>query len=242
MNKIAPIDITIEDILNKKPKSNAQRPAWYLDKDSIRPKKQFRWTLKERAILYKMRIIQNKSISDIQKYFRIQNNIPIILGINDKNDKFSRTRLHNQIRLIRGSFNGLCHQCRKKLTKSDLKRINRIENKEDPSFGLCLSCTRKYSKYKRNKRLEILADGICPICVKNKVIKGHTTCKKCLSSSHRYRYLDGLCGRCGKNPLAENSIALCEECLDINRKTTFKARYKKLREEKKAAALKRKRK
>jgi hypothetical protein len=224
MKKIAPVDVTVEDLFYQTKKPGTQRKSWYLDKKNIRPKKQFRWTLQERATLYKMRITQGKSIPEIQKYFRRINNITTFLGVDDKSDKFSRTRLHNQIRMVRGSFNGLCHQCREPLKKSDLKKKN---EKKDPSLGLCSSCSKKTAIYKRDKRKNDLARGLCPICVKNKLLEGHATCIECLSSSHRYRYLDGLCGKCGEKPLAENSISLCEECLDKNKKNSLRYRCKK---------------
>ena len=216
---------TIEDLYPRTKKSALQRKSWYLDIKSIRPKKQFRWTLAERTLLYKLRVEKGMSIPEIQIYFRKKNKIPIYLGANDKNDKFSRTRLHNQIRIARGAFKGLCYKCRKPLTQRDLKRINK-KDKEDPSLGLCLSCTKKSAEYKKDRREEALKKGTCPICMKRKVIKGHTMCKKCLSASHRLRYIQGLCGRCGEKPLSKKSICLCDDCLGDNRKKSKAYRIK----------------
>ena len=226
MNK-APVvaNVTVGDLYPKTKKAALQRKAWYLDTKSIRQKKQFKWTLSERALLYDLRVKQGMSIPEIQKYFRKKNKIPIYLGVDDKNDKFSRTRLHNQIRLARGAFKGLCYKCRKPLTQRDIKRLNKKE-KEDPSLGLCLSCTQESAEYKRERREEALKKGICPICMKRKVAKGHTMCRKCLSASHRLRYIQGLCGRCGEKPLSEKSICLCDDCLTDNRKSSKKYRRK----------------
>jgi hypothetical protein len=106
-----------------------------------------------------------------------------------------------------------------------MKRINKKE-KEDPTQGLCIACTRETSEYKKERRETALKIGICPICIKNKVLKGHTLCKKCLSASHRHRYIQGFCGRCGEKPLAKNSISLCDDCLAINRKNSKAYRRK----------------
>jgi hypothetical protein len=224
--KTAPVTTTIEVLYPKTSAASLRRKDWYLDKTSIRPKKQFRWTMEERATLYNLRVEKEWSIPEIQKHFRRKNKIPIFLGIDDDNDKFSRTRLHNQIRIVRASFHGLCYKCRSPLSKRDLKRINKKE-KEDPSQGLCLSCSKESSEYKKERRATALKIGICPICVKRKVLKGHTLCKKCLSASHRHRYIQGLCGKCGEKPLAKNSISLCDGCLTENRKASKAYRRKK---------------
>jgi uncharacterized CHY-type Zn-finger protein len=122
-------------------------------------------------------------------------------------------------------MNGLCHKCRKKLSKDDLKRINR-RDKEDPSMGLCSACAEDVSDYKRTARKKALKEGICPICSKRKILPGYTTCIKCLSASHRQRYIEGLCGRCGDKPLAKNSISLCSACLKETRELAREYRKK----------------
>ena len=204
----------------------SRRSEWYLDVHSIRPKRQFTWTLTERALLYKLRVEKKMSIAEIQKYFRKKKKIPVFLGVDEDSDKFSRTRLHNQIRLIRGSFQGRCHQCRTPLKKKDLKRINKKE-KKDPSLGLCSTCAAKAAEYKKTRREQALSLGICPVCMDDKLLEGHTSCKSCLSTSHRYRYLEGLCGRCGKKPLAKDSSSLCTGCLKKNREASKEYRRKK---------------
>jgi hypothetical protein len=197
----------------------SRRQPWYLDVHQLRPKKHFKWTLKERAILYRLRILEQKSILEIQGFFRKKNNIPIDLCADDSNDKFSRTRIHNQIRMVRGTFNGLCHRCREPLSNADLKRINK-KKKEDPSLGLCQACHENTAAYKVAKRQKALKEGICPICNEREVMPGHASCRECLSASHRHRYINGLCGECGKRPLAENSISFCEVCLEEKRKNS----------------------
>ena len=165
------------------------------------------------------------SIAEIQRYFRNKNKIPVFLGVNDDSDKFSRTRLHNQIRIVRGTFHGLCYKCRSPLTKKDFNRINKKE-KEDPSLGLCTHCTKEAAEYKKNRRDLALKIGICPVCVDKKVVKSRTMCKSCLSASHRHRYVKGLCGRCGEKPLAKNSLSLCKGCLEKNRVSSKEYRTK----------------
>ena len=88
----APVNATVELLYSKTTNTTAHRHSWYLDIKQIRPKKQYRWTLKERTVLYKLRVVENKSIPEIQKYFRKLNNIPIYLGVDEDSDKFSRTR------------------------------------------------------------------------------------------------------------------------------------------------------
>lgn len=208
-----------------------RRRSWYLDRKNIRTPSQFRWTLQERIILHDLRVKKEWSIAAIQRYLRKLNGIPMYLAADDDKDKYSRTRLHNQIRIIRGSFNGLCHRCRNPLSKKELKRINN-RVKEDPSMGLCDECMGKSTEYKREKRNESLKQGICGVCNKRKITKGHTTCKKCLSATHRHRYLNKLCGKCGKNPLAKNSITLCQGCLEENRNVSREYRKRIKREAK----------
>lgn len=222
----APVNTTVEDLYPILSKPAIKRKLWYLDKNSLRPRTQFRWTLAERILLYDLRVVKGMSIPEIQKYLRKENKIPIYLDVDDNTDKFSRTRLHNQIRMVKGTIKGLCYKCRSPLTKKDLKRINR-KGKEDPSLGLCQSCANETSEYKKERREHALKEGICPICVKRKVIKGHTTCRKCLSASHRHRYIKGLCGKCGEKPLAKNSISLCLDCLNENKKASKEYRRKK---------------
>jgi hypothetical protein len=224
--KTAPVDTTVEELYPRTKIRRTRRKNWYLDKNYVRPKKQFRWTLTERALLYMLRVEQNNSIAEIQKYFRKKNKIPVFLGEDDDSDKFSRTRLHNQIRLVRGTFKGLCYKCRSPLTKKDFNRINR-KDKEDPSLGLCAHCLKETTEYKKTRREKALSLGLCPVCVKNKVLKGHTVCQSCLSTSHRHRYIEGLCGRCGERPLAANSITLCLICLRKARKASKEYRSKK---------------
>lgn len=214
MKTIAPKTTLVEDAL--KQGTYNIRDAWYLNLKVLRPKTQYKWTLYERSLLYQMRVVQHKSIREIQEYFRKMNSIPTGLDVDDPNDKFSRTRLHNQIRLIRGSFQCLCHSCRKKLTRHDYKRMN-LKERKNRSIVLCQECFEKASNYKKTKRLSAIERGVCGVCEKNEIIEGHTLCKACISSTQRYRYIDGKCGQCGKNPIAPSSIALCKSCLTKNR-------------------------
>jgi hypothetical protein len=221
--------VTLEDLYPKhsvQPKPQKARQPWYMDVKVIKQKRLFRWTVEERALLYDLRIVKGKSITEIQKLFRKKNNITSYLGPDDPSDKFSRTRLHNQIRMVRSAFAGLCHKCREPLTEDDLKRLN-AKDREDPSMGLCSKCSSEVSEYKKDRRAKALELGLCPICLSAKVIKGHTMCKGCLSASHRRRYIQGLCGKCGEKPLSKNSIALCDDCLEENRKNSREYRQKK---------------
>jgi hypothetical protein len=220
-----PVTTTVGNLYPNFSKAAIKRKTWYLDRNNLRPRTQFRWTLEERTLLYDLRVVKGMSIPEIQRYLRRINKIPICLGPDDT-DKFSRTRLHNQIRMAKGTINGLCYKCRALLTKKDLKRINR-KDKEDPSLGLCQSCVEEISEYKKERREHALKEGLCPVCTKRKISKGHTTCRKCLSASHRHRYLKGLCGKCGEKPLAKNSISLCQDCLNDNKKTSRSYRRKK---------------
>jgi hypothetical protein len=222
----APVTTIVGDIYPNFSTAAIKRKTWYLDLNNIRPRTQFKWTLEERALLYDLRVIKGMSIPEIQKYLRRINHIPAYLDVDDKTDKFSRTRLHNQIRMAKGTINGLCYKCRKPLTKRELKKINQ-KGKGDPSFGLCKSCTKETSEYKKNRGKQALKKGLCPVCAKREIVTGHATCQECLSSSHRHRYINGLCGKCGEKPLAKNSISLCIDCLAGNKKASKKYRRKK---------------
>lgn len=206
-------------------KKNITRPKWYLDIKIFRPSKQFRWTEKERKLLYEMRVIKEMSITAIQRYFRKKYDIPY----DSTDDQFTNTRLHNQIRMARAIMDNRCHHCRRKLRKKDLKRYeDNKRNGRSNDLKLCLSCHETNEKYKKERREDILKKGICPECLKRKVIKGHTTCKKCLSLPQRKRYVDNMCGSCGKYPInKERSHALCTKCLEKNRYYSQRYRYNK---------------
>jgi hypothetical protein len=222
----APITTTVGDLYPIQSTAAIKRKTWYLDKKDLRPRTQFKWTFEERTMLYDLRVVKGMSIPEIQKYLRKINNVSVRLGPDNSKDKFSRTRLHNQIRMAKGTVKGLCYRCRSRLTAKDLKRIN-LKSKEDPSLGLCQSCADETSGYKKTRRENALQEGLCPICAKRKVDIGHTTCKKCLSASHRHRYIKGLCGKCGKKPIAKNSISLCRGCLKENKRSSKVYRHKK---------------
>lgn len=206
-----------------KPAALKKRKKWYLNKKEIRQKTQYKWTLEERLILYQLRVEQKKCIPEIQRYFRKLYKLPIPTGIDDNKDKYSRTRIHNQIRIVKGVIKGLCYKCRKPLTMQEIRYIKR---NNDQFLKLCNKCRKEISEYKKERRNELLKLKICPICGKREILEGKTTCKICLSSSHRLRYLVGLCGRCGKRPIADNSISLCEVCLGKQKNYSRKRRKK----------------
>jgi hypothetical protein len=206
-----------------KPGALEKRKQWYLDKKEIRPKTQYKWTMEERMILYELRIEREMTIPEIQRYFRKLYKLPIPTDIDDKKDKYSRTRIHNQIRIVKGVIKGLCYKCRKPLTTQDMRYLKK---NNDQFLKLCKKCRKEISKYKRERRNELLKLNICPICGQREILKGKTACKICLSSSHRLRYIEGLCGRCGKRPIAEKSISLCEVCLRRQKKNSRKNKRK----------------
>lgn len=196
-------------------KKKITRPEWYLDVKIFRPYKQFRWTEKERKQLYKMRVIDEMSITSIQRYFRKKYEIPYT----SKNDQFTTIRLYNQIRMARAVMENQCHHCRRKLRKKDLKRYEKNKrNGRSDDLKLCIVCYENSEEYKKDRRERALKQGICPACLKRKVIKGRTTCKRCLSLSQRIRYVDNICGSCGKYPInKKRSSSLCTRCLEKNR-------------------------
>jgi len=209
-----------------KSSSHIKRKKWYLNKKDIRQKTQYKWTTEERLILYQCRVEKGMSIPEIQRYFRKLYRLPIPNDIDDKKDKYSRTRIHNQIRIVKGAIKGLCYKCRKPLTMQEMRYIKR-NNNDDQFLKLCKKCRKEISVYKKERRDELLKLNICPICAKREILQGKTTCKMCLSSSHRLRNLEGLCGRCGEHPIAENSISLCAGCLKDQKIKSKKRRKKK---------------
>lgn len=214
----------VEEILAR-PTAYKNRKEWYLDKKILKKNKNYKWTIEEKLIIYQLRIKQKKSVAEIQRYFRRLYKLPLLSDIDDPKDKFSRTRIHNQIRIVRRSIEGLCYLCKKPLSLEDKRYIKRTKEK-DPLMKLCKKCRKRVSDNKRIKRETLLKDDICPICSRRKVLKGHTACMICISFSHRLRNSEGLCGRCGEKPIADYSISLCEDCLEKQRNKS-KKEYKK---------------
>lgn len=196
-------------------KKKITRPSWYLDVKVFRPYRQFKWTEKERRQLYEMRVVKEMSITAIQRYFRKKYNIPY----NSKRDQFTTIRLYNQIRMARAVMEKECHHCRRKLRKKDLERYKKNKrNGRSDDLKLCINCYNDHEEYKKERRDNALKNGVCPACMKRKVARGYTTCRKCVSLSQRKRYVNNTCGSCGKHPInKKRSHSLCTKCLEKNR-------------------------
>jgi hypothetical protein len=209
---------------NKNSVKSTQRSKWYTDKKVLRKPKQYRWSDSDRAILFHLRVEKKMTIVSIQRYFKKRDHLPI----NSSNDKYSTTRLYNQIRMAKAVMNGLCHRCRIKLTKKDLERYDKNKRGGRSSdLKLCLKCFKETQEYKDQRRQEAIDNGICPDCMKRKIIEGKSKCRRCLSWTQRSRNIQNLCSKCGKRPLSKKSITFCDHCLKINKKNSKEYRDSK---------------
>ena len=204
-------------------KVNKKRhPKWYFDKKVLRPSKNYKWSLEDRALLYEMRVSKDMSIASIQLFFRKRDGLPM----DSDNDKYTYTRLHNQIRMARASMNGLCHKCRKKMTQRDLKRYRDNRKGRSPDLLLCTKCFEQTKEYKKEKELEAANKGLCIDCRKRRALPGRSTCKRCLSWTQRVRVINNLCSGCGEKPISKKSITFCDDCMETNRVKAKKYRVK----------------
>lgn len=175
-------------------KVRAKKPSWYHSKP---PKKKNKdWKREEQQLVYDMRR-DGKPVIDIIK--TLGNNV-------------TPTQVHNQARMVKKAFAGKCFRCGNDLIDEDLetRKVNR-------TLHLCKRCQKTVKNYKRKLRKRALKFGLCGICMKRKVLKGHTACQHCISACQRRRIAQGLCGACGRNRIdKKRSVALCSTCLDKN--------------------------
>lgn len=121
----------------------------------------------------------------------------------------TKTIIYNQTRLGRCALRKVCYQCRRPL------KIKRRTGKPQ----LCPTCKRENRNYKKELREKAYTFNLCLACMKNKPMKGHTYCRKCISATYRRRIRKGLCGTCGKKPIEKKrSMSQCKKCLDKNKK------------------------
>jgi len=163
---------------------------------SVRPKQNREWFPEEKVAIFTMRQ-RGVSCAEIAKRFGV-----------------SLNQVHNATRYAKNEKLKKCTLCGEKLTSED--------KADSKKRKICLKCFKKVQKNKRMRRKTRLAKGLCEYCGKNKVVPGHTGCKKCISATHRRRYNENLCGACGKNPIQKARIssakpddkphALCNPC------------------------------
>lgn len=184
------------------------RPKWYLD--DVKSLQNHPWTDREKLAIFSLRDEENMPAQRVAKVFGV-----------------TKIQVYNVTRLIRRSKNKECYMCGKPLSKKEITKQKGFLVKA------CDTCKTEKSDYKRNKRENALKKGLCPYCAKRKLAPGKKGCTKCLSATHRRRYNIGLCGRCGKRPIAENSRAHCKICLRLNAKQAkFNRKLKKLTKDK----------
>ena len=171
------------------------RPEWYTT--MVKPKEYRTWTKEEKIRIYTLREQSDYDTNEIAR----------IMGA-------TKTQIDNQLRMARKAKKKECRCCGRPLSPKELMEIRR----KGVFGGMCHSCKEASSEYKKNLRETALEHGMCGVCGKRPAIKNHTSCKLCISATHRRRYIQGLCGKCGKNPIAHGSISLCKSCIIVNRK------------------------
>ena len=171
------------------------RSSWYLN--SVKPISVLKWTPEMRVSVYTMRVNEEMSISEIQ------NSVEESLG-----KRPNKIRIYNVLRMMRKSLAKCCYCCGKHLPKS---------KKAKGHLVICRSCQKKRAEYWRKIREGRIKKKVCGVCGEFKVFNGFTACKSCISGTYRRRIIQGICGYCGERPLAPNSMALCEPCMELNR-------------------------
>ena len=91
-------------------------------------------------------------------------------------------------------------------------------------------CTAEFLEYQRMRRLQFIAEGICPVCGQHALAKNKKTAKRmalcewCLARRNerrrevrRERIKKGLCGTCRTNRPRANRTR-CQRCIDNHKK------------------------
>lgn len=177
-----------------------KRPDWYLKK--VKPKQNRDWSNKEKTRVFTLRT--SKTPVPAREVARK-------LGVNI-------IQIYNITRLVRRGVNKECFICGHNLTKEELAKD------KNRRIKACGSCKAKAKIYKRGRRKKAIKKKLCCYCEKRKVLPGHQGCERCLSATQRRRYLEGLCGQCGKYPISKNSTTLCVMCLEENKERSTKFR------------------
>jgi len=208
------------------------RKSWYFGE--VKEKENRSWTTSEKVRIYTLR--QYNPVENIAEMFNTNIN-----------------QVYNITRMVKRGLEGRCYHCgnlteprpvehdeiQKRAYEIHVKtgsqdataNWNQAEKELqlEAGYGLCGRCTKKLVKYKRNLRKHALERGLCGYCHKRKVVEGKKACIKCLSATHRRREKIGLCGACGRNPIANKEGALCKECLEQDKiRTTNYRKGKKV--------------
>jgi predicted RNA-binding Zn-ribbon protein involved in translation (DUF1610 family) len=188
--------------MNLLSKSVQNRPIWYLDPAKLRRKQHYSWAHK-----------------DIKSVYALRNSGSSVKEIVDRIDpNLRKVQIYNILRITKKNLFNRCFQCGHELTDTE-KAIDKSKWKR------CPKCRKKHSDYKKHYRLKMLKRGLCGTGCGRPVIPGKTYCVTCNAWTQRQRYIKGLCGTCGKNPIDfQRSIALCTKCLDQNRHYSLKYR------------------
>jgi len=178
-----------------------KRPDWYLSE--VTPIVSRPWTDREKIAVYRLRLEDKLPVERVATIFGL-----------------TKTQVHNTTRMVKKSRQRQCCSCGYVLTEEELKQKKMIKS--------CDKCKERRKIYKRKRRKRLIKKNICPICEKNPLVTEKKACKGCLSATHRRRYNQGICGTCGKEPIAwDRSDALGINCLEKNRLRASKARKAK---------------
>jgi hypothetical protein len=132
-----------------------------------------------------------------------------------------------------------CVPCRKGFERDRTARLT--ENKLCLECGtavagsskVCAGCKQR----KHEKRLELIAAGVCPVCRNDKCAPRRRQCSSCLEKTRQrsvvrnsVRSEDGKCRQCSQ-PKSPNSRRYCEKCLEHIRWRELKRLYGLTREQ-----------
>jgi len=182
--------------------SKLGKTKWYLN--DVKPKRNIVWTQKLRKEIYTLR--KELPAREVAKKL----NLTVI-------------QIYNATRMYKRGLKSECFCCGNPLTKKE-KAASRKRIKA------CFKCKKKAKEYKDSLRKKAKQKGICVYCLDRPARKGHNSCRRCVSATHRRRYLQGLCGQCGKKPINYPDESVCPSCAKKNRERAAEIRKRKKNE------------
>lgn len=136
-------------------------------------------------------------------------------------------------------------------TAGQLCRNSKCRRLAAPGRGRCEGCLASSRRSTQKRRDAAKAHGMCQSCHKVPPLRGKSRCRECVDRYYRaeprerivtntaadrnreirkHRRLNGLCMRCGLNPVKPGK-SRCRDCLDdmaVNRKTAVPAEPKRI--------------
>lgn len=180
--------------------SQRSKFKWYLE--DVNPRKNIEWTEEERKEVFTLR--KKLPAREVARKLKIT-----IIQV------YNATRLHKK------TLKGQCFVCGNELTTIEKKRA------QNHKIKICSICRKNAKNYKLGRRSVALKNNLCVYCSSRPALKGHVSCSRCISATHRRRYREGFCGQCGRHKINYPEESVCKKCAKINRRKAADYRAKK---------------